>query len=132
MKGENVVLDKFFKFSLRVVRLYQHLCKEKKEYVLSKQLLRSGTSIGANINEAQAAQSKKDFIAKLSIASKEAREVQYWPQLLCETGYLDTSEKYVQTMLDESLELVKLLTSIIKTTQAKSDSPKLKNDEIEN
>tara|TARA_R110002074_G_C12549322_1_gene666434 strand:- start:2857 stop:3033 length:177 start_codon:yes stop_codon:yes gene_type:complete len=58
--------------------------------------------------------------------------VQYWLQLLCETGYLDTSEKYVQTMLDESLELVKLLTSIIKTTQAKSDSPKLKNDEIEN
>jgi four helix bundle protein len=132
MKGENVVLDKSFKFPVRVVRLYQHLCKEKKEYVLSKQLLRSGTSIGANINEAQAAQSKKDFIAKLSIASKEAREAQYWPQLLCETGYLDTSEKYVQTMLDESLELVKLLTSIIKTTQAKSDSPKLKNDEIEN
>ena len=95
MQGENIVLDKSFKFSVRVVKLYQHLCKEQKEYVLSKQLLRAGTSIGANINEAQAAQSTKDFIAKLSIASKEAREVQYWLQLLCEIGYLDESQKYV-------------------------------------
>lgn len=120
MKGENVVLDKSFTFSVRVVKLYQHLCKEQKEYVLSKQLLRAGTSIGANINEAQAAQSTKDFIAKLSIASKEARETQYWLLLLCETYYLDKNQQYVQTLLEESLELIKLLTSIIKSTQTKN------------
>jgi len=72
-----VILDKSFTFAIRVVKLYKHLCDDKKEYVLSKQLLRSGTSIGANINEAQAGQSKKDFIAKMSIASKEARESRY-------------------------------------------------------
>ena len=120
MKGENVVLDKSFTFSVRVVKLYQHLCKEQKEYVLSKQLLRAGTSIGANINEAQAAQSTKDFIAKLSIASKEARETQYWLLLLCETDYLDKNQQHVQTLLEESLELIKLLTSIIKSTQTKN------------
>ncbi|MDP3466530.1 MAG: four helix bundle protein, partial [Sulfuricurvum sp.] len=70
-------MDKSFAFAVKVVKLYKHLCDDKKEYVLSKQLLRSGTSIGANINEAQAAQSTNDFIAKLSIASKEARESQY-------------------------------------------------------
>lgn len=78
MKTDNPVLDKSFQFSVRIVNLYKHLVKEHKEYVLSKQLLRSGTSIGANVNEAQAAQTKPDFIAKMSIASKEARETQYW------------------------------------------------------
>ena len=78
MKADNPVLDKSFQFSVRIVKLYKYLVAEHKEYVLSKQLLRSGTSIGANVNEAQAAQSKADFIAKMSIASKEARETQYW------------------------------------------------------
>ena len=74
MKQDNIILTKSFDFAVRIVRLYKYLCDEQKEYVISKQLLRSGTSIGANINEAQAGQSKKDFIAKVSIASKEARE----------------------------------------------------------
>ena len=77
MKQENIILNKSFAFSVRIVNLYKYLCSEKKEYVLSKQLLRSGTSIGANVNEAQAAQSKNDFISKMSIASKEAREKKY-------------------------------------------------------
>ena len=75
-------MDKSFDFAVRVARLYRYLCEDKREYVLSKQLLRSGASIGANINEAQAGQSKKDFIAKMSIASKEARESIYWIKLL--------------------------------------------------
>jgi len=86
---KNVVLDKAFNFAIRVVNLYKFLCKDKKEYTLSKQLLRSGTSIGANVNEAQAGQSKNDFIAKMAIASKEARESKYWIRLLIETKYLD-------------------------------------------
>lgn len=120
MKSDNAILDKSFSFAVRIVKLYQHLCTEQKEYVLSKQLLRSGTSIGANVNEAQAAQSIKDFIAKMSISSKEARETQYWLQLLCETGYLDPESQHVKSLLNESLELIKLLTSIIKTTSQNS------------
>ena len=103
MKSENIVLTKSFDFAVRTVNLYKFLCAEHKEYVISKQLLRAGTSIGANINEAQAAQSDRDFIAKLSIASKESREVQYWLKLLCETGYLNSEQQHVQAMLDESL-----------------------------
>jgi len=86
---DNIVLDKSFEFVVRVVNLYKHLCNDKKEYTLSKQLLRSGTSIGANINEEQAAQSKKYFIAKMSIASKETRESNFWIELLIKTEYLD-------------------------------------------
>ena len=89
MKQNNLILDKSFAFAVRIVKLYKYLCDEQKEYVLSKQLLRCGTSIGANINEAQAGQSKADFIAKMSIASKEARETNYWIELLIETKYLN-------------------------------------------
>jgi len=110
-------LDKSFEFAVRVVNLYKHLCNDKKEYALSKQLLRSGTSIGANINEEQAAQSKKDFIAKMSIASKETRESNFWIELLIKTEYLDKNSKHTQSLLDESYELIRLLTSIIKSTQ---------------
>ena len=113
----NNVLDKSFGFSVRIVRLYQHLSKEQREYVLSKQLLRSGTSIGANINEAQAGQSKADFVAKMSIASKEARESKYWLELLCETGYLDSSQPHVISLLEQSDELIKIITTIVKNTQ---------------
>ncbi|HEY9018784.1 four helix bundle protein [Thiomicrospira sp.] len=120
MKTENLVLDKSFTFSIRIVKVYQFLSKEHKEYALSKQLLRAGTSIGANINEAQAAQSEKDFIGKLSIANKEARETHYWLQLLTEMGYLNNKEQHVVSLLEESIELIKLLTSIIKTTQLKN------------
>jgi four helix bundle protein len=114
---DNIVLDKLFDFAVRVVNLYKYLCNNHKEYTLSKQLLRSGTSIGANINEAQAAQSKKDFIAKMSIASKEARESKYWIELLIKTNYLDKDNEHTQSLLSESYELIKLLTSIIKSTQ---------------
>ena len=79
---ENVLLDKSFKFAIRIVKLYKYLCNEIKEFIVSKQLLRCGTSIGANINEAQDVQSKNDFISKLPISLKEAREAKYWIELL--------------------------------------------------
>ena len=96
MKQENIILDKSFAFAIRIVKLYKYLCDEKKEYIMSKQLLRSGTSIGANINEAQAGQSKNDFISKMSIASKEAREVKYWVDLLIATDYLDNQQTHAK------------------------------------
>lgn len=116
----NNVLGKAFDFAVRVVRLHQHLVKEHKEFVLSKQLLRCGTSIGANINEAQAGQSKADFIAKMSIASKESREAKYWLELLCITGYLDSTQPHVASLVDQSEELIKILTRIVKTAQLNS------------
>ncbi|WP_111640057.1 four helix bundle protein [Marinomonas shanghaiensis] len=119
MQNQNAVLDKSFQFSIRIVKLYKYLVKQHKEFVLSKQLLRSGTSIGANVNEVQAAQSKADFTAKMSVASKEAREAQYWINLLIKTDYLNITEPYVETLLVESSELTKLLTSIVKTSQGK-------------
>lgn len=120
MKQDNLILDKSFAFAVRVVKLYKFLCDEKKEYILSKQLLRCGTSIGANINEAQAGQSKADFIAKMSIASKEARETKYWINLLIETKYLNMEEPHVISLQEDITEIVKLLTSIIKSSQEKS------------
>ena len=116
----NNVLAKAFEFAVRVIKLYQYLSKEHSEFVLSKQLLRCGTSIGANINEAQAGQSKADFVAKMSIASKESREAKYWLELLCVTGYLDSEQPHVASMLNQSEELIKILTSIVKTSQANS------------
>ena len=117
---DNIILDKSFEFAIRVVKLYKHLCDDKKEYVLSKQLLRSGTSIGANINEAQAGQSKADFIAKMAISSKEARESKYWIDLLIKTDYLNKDDKHVQTLVNDIDEIVKLLTSIVKSSQGNS------------
>ncbi|HEO98702.1 MAG: four helix bundle protein [Campylobacterales bacterium] len=114
---ENIVLDKTTSFAVRIVNLYKHLCDVKKEYVLSKQLLRSGTSIGANVNEAQAGQSKADFIAKMSIASKEARETKYWINLLIKTDYLNSSETHVRSLVNDIEEIIKLLTSIVKSSQ---------------
>lgn len=113
----NNVLTKAFEFAVRVIKLYQYLSKEHKEFVLSKQLLRCGTSIGANINEAQAGQSKADFVAKMSIASKESREAKYWLELLCVTGYLDSTQPHVTSLLHQSEELIKILTSIVKKAQ---------------
>ena len=114
---DNIILDKSFDFAIRVIKLYKHLCDDKKEYILSKQLIRSGTSIGANINEAQAGQSKRDFIAKMSIASKEARESKYWIDLLIKTDYLNINENHVKSLLNDIEEIVKLLTSIVKSSQ---------------
>ena len=96
---ENVILEKSFAFSVRAVRAYQHLASEKKEYVLSKQFLRSATSIGANVHEANNAQSKKDFISKLEIALKESNETSYWLKLLYKTGRIDQQTYYVTERL---------------------------------
>ncbi len=121
MKQENIILDRSFEFAVRIVNLFKYLSNEKKEYILSKQLLRCGTSIGANINEAQAAQSKKDFISKMSISSKEARESKYWIDLLIATNYLKEEDNHVQSLLSDMEEIIKLLTAIIKSSQGNSN-----------
>ncbi len=113
---ENIVKDKSFTFALRIVRLYQFLCKKKKEYVLSKQLLRSGTSVGAIIRGAEYAESKKDFIHKMSIAQKEINETIYWIELLKEADYL-TVEQF-DSINNDAVELIKLITSIVKSAKA--------------
>ena len=111
----NVVMDKSYIFALRVVKLYKHLVSEKKEYVLSKQVLRSGTSIGALIKESEHAQSKADFINKMSIALKEANETEYWLQLLKDSGYI--SEQSFNSIHNDSVELIKILVSIVKSSK---------------
>jgi len=118
MKSGNVVQEKSYAFAIRMVKLFQHLSSEKKEYVLSKQLLRSGTSIGANIEEAIGGQSDKDFFAKLTISYKEARETKYWIRLLSDTGYLTPSQS--TSLLQDIEELLKLLGSILKSLRAKN------------
>lgn len=115
MKRRNVIRDKSFKFALNVINLYQLLVRNK-EFVLSKQLLKSSTSIGANVEEAGAAQSKKDFIAKMSIASKEARETKYWLRLLKYSNIIKFDDR---VYLKDIEEIIKILTAIIKTTQQK-------------
>ncbi len=114
---ENTVLDKSFAFAVRVVNMYKYLAEQKKEYVLSKQFLRCGTSIGANVTEAQRAQSKPDFISKMSIALKEAYEVEYWLRLLWSTEYIE--EKPYKSMRDDNEELISLLISICKAAKEK-------------
>ena len=115
MRDDNILVNKSFLFAVRIVKLYKYLCDNKNEYVLSKQLLRSGTSIGANIHEAQDGQSRNDFISKLSISLKEARESKYWIELLKETDYLSYSE--ANSILNDLIEIIKLLVSIIKSTK---------------
>jgi len=110
--AESIIQQKSFEFALEIIHLYQELI-ECKEYVLSKQLLRSGTSIGANVEEASAAQSRKDFLAKMSIASKEARETRYWLRLLQKSQMVDID---FTTQLNQIDELIRILTSIVKTT----------------
>lgn len=116
---KNVVVEKSFAFAARIVKLYKYLCEEKKEFVLSKQLLRSGTSIGANISEAQQGQSKKDFFMKMNILLKECAETEYWLKLLSATDYLNETES--QSITADCTELGKLLTSIVKSS---ASSPK--------
>ena len=115
MKRENVIKEKSFDFALRIVKLYKYL-QEKKEFVLSKQLLRSGTAVGALVREAEQAESKKDFIHKMAIALKEANETQYWLELLFKSGYLEESQ--FSSINADSIEMLKLLTSIIKTAKS--------------
>jgi len=109
------VQEKSFRFAVRIVNLCRYLQTERKEYVLSKQLLRSGTSIGANIAESQQAQSRADFTSKLNIALKEAYETNYWLRLMSETQYLNTQE--FESIIADCKELEKLLIAIVKTTK---------------
>ena len=113
MKKENVIQVKTYAFAVRVVRLYQYLVKSKSEYVLSKQLLRSGTSIGANVEEAIGGQSDKDFFAKMTIAYKEARETHYWLRLLTDTSYLSNEES--ESLLSDIEEILKIIRKKKKT-----------------
>jgi len=110
---ENVIEEKSKSFALRIIRLYKYLREKKKEYVLSKQVVRSGTGIGANVKEAIRGQSKPDFYAKLYIALKEASETEYWLELLQQSGYIEDS--HFQSIYDDCQEIIKLLVSITKT-----------------
>ncbi len=113
MKTDNKILELSFEFSLKIIDLYKKLL-DKKEYVISKQLLRSGTSIGANVEEAMAGQSRKDFIAKMSIASKEARETRYWLRLLEKSKLIAIDYSPYLTSIEH---IVNILTKIVKTSQ---------------
>jgi four helix bundle protein len=113
----NIALDKSRSFALRIYNLYKHLCDEKHEYVLAKQLLRSGTSIGANLTEAQYAISKKEFLAKAQISLKECAETEYWLDLLKQTGLISSAE--YDSIITDCKELLRLLVSITKTTKTK-------------
>lgn len=113
---ENIIKIKSFDFALRVVKLYQHLTKVKKEFILSKQLLRSATSIGALVRESEHAESKADFIHKLSISLKEANESDYWIELLFRSNYLNEPE--YQSLITDLDAIIRLLVSIIKTSKA--------------
>ena len=112
---DNVIETKSFQFAIRIVNLYKYLCNSQKEFTLSKQLLRSGTSIGANVAEAQQAQSRPDFVSKLSIALKETTETKYWLRLLNATDYLSPAE--FESIMSDCVEIEKILVSIIRTTR---------------
>lgn len=120
MKNGNAVQEKSYAFALRIIKLYRYLSEEKNERVISKQVLRSGTSIGANVEEGIGGQSEKDFFAKLNVAYKEARETHYWLRLLRDSGYLNAKE--AKTLLDNCDELMRIIGSIIKTVRAKLNS----------
>jgi four helix bundle protein len=114
---ENIIKEKSFGFALRIVKLYKYLCHEKKEFVLSKQLLRSGTAIGALVRESEYAESKADFIHKMAIAQKEANESEYWIELLYQSNYIN--EKSYNSIHSDMIEILKLLSSIILTAKDK-------------
>ena len=112
---DNIIKDKTYKFAIRIINLFKYLCYEKNEQVLSKQILRCGTSIGANIEEAVCAISKKDFLNKVYIAHKEARETSYWIRLLKDTNYLD--KKSSDSLLIDCEEIIKITGKIISTAR---------------
>jgi four helix bundle protein len=117
MKKENVVKEKSYLFAIRIVRLFKFLCEEKKEFTLSKQVLRCGTAIGSLVRESEQAESNADFIHKLSVSLKEANETDYWLNILKDTGYIEP--KLFQSLSNDNHELLKLLTAIIKTSKKK-------------
>ena len=120
MNRENTAKNKSKRFAVRIVNLYKYLCEEKKEYVLSKQVLRSGTSIGANLAESEYAVSDKDFLSKVYIALKENAETLFWLELLFQTEYLTEAE--FNSINEEALELLKILKATTKTLNNKLNS----------
>ena len=120
MKENNIIIEKSYAFAIKIVNCYKLLYTERKEFVLSKQLLRSGTSIGANVEEAVGGKSRKDFYAKLSIAYKEARETNYWLRILRDTQFIDN--KIAEPLLADNEELLRLIGSILKTMKQKDNS----------
>ncbi len=116
---DNPIKEKSFSFAIRIVNLYRYLTETKNEKILSKQLMRSGTSIGANVSESQAAQSKADFISKLHIAFKETLETKYWIELLLATEYL--TKEQGDSLLKDCIEIENILASIIKTSKHKKE-----------
>ena len=125
MEKQNILKDKSFSFALRVVKAYKYLAKEKNEYVLSKQLLRCGTAIGALVREAEYAQSPPDFINKMSIALKEANETEYWLMLLNECEYIEND--VYSSVINECQELLRLLISTINTSKRKLNKKSIVN-----
>ena len=119
----SLIKDKSYCFALKIIGLYKVLLKQN-EFILSKQLLKSGTSIGANVEEALAGQSRADFLSKMSIASKEARETNYWLRLLKDSGIISKTE--IEPLLAESESIAKILTSIVKTTSQNKNNSKPK------
>ena len=117
VERENIVLDKAYNYAIRIVKLYQYLCKEKKEFELSRQILRSGTSIGANVEESVGGLSRKDFLAKLGVSYWEARETRFWLRLLRDTDYISTEQS--DSMLEDLEEIIRIITAIQKTTKNK-------------
>ena len=117
MINDNVLLEKSLKFATRIVKLYQYLVKEKKESIISKQIIRSGTSIGANANEAVYGVSQADFIAKLQISLKETAETEYWLRLLVMSGYIDETQG--NSMINDCLEIKRILIASLKTAKDK-------------
>ena len=115
MTKNNILLAKSISFAIRIVNCYNYLCNEKKEYVMSKQVFKSGTSIGANIHEAVQGQSRADFISKLGIALKEASETSYWSVILYRTNHLE--EKMYMSLKEDVDEIIRILISTIKTTK---------------
>ena len=115
MEKKNLIKDKSFQFALTIIQLYKYIIEEKKEFVLSKQLLRSGTSIGANIREANNAESKADFIHKMAIAQKECDETLYWIELLTDSGFLKDQD--TEIIYNKANELLKIIRSIILTAK---------------
>ncbi len=122
MSANSIVLDKSLKFAARIVKLHKYLTREKKETIISKQIIRSGTSIGANANEAVYGVSKADFIAKLQISLKETAETEYWLRLLLLSEYI--TEQEGKSLLDDCLEIKRILVSTLNTAKSKRDNLK--------
>ena len=125
MAKESVLKEKSFAFAIRVIKLAKFLREEKKEFILSKQIVRCGTSIGANIEEASGAQSNNDFIAKLHISLKEAKETHYWVRLLRDTDYITTEQ--AKSLIDDIDDIITILVKILKTIKSNSISQSKKN-----